>query len=543
MRCRGHRWHVDRGDVMRAIRSFRIAAALSALAAFASPLYAQGVLVRGTTTANFIELRAMVPDSVPFAQTTPGLFSLRQLANGLTVACGEGDAFCRYYRSGNITSAVPLTQDLDVSAWGLGRGVSAHASVRIREAAGANAQLWPRATDRFDALTAYLQFDRPHYTIRAGRQYTGTGLGVYNFDGALLTWRPERRLTLEGYAGWSLVQGVNESLTTTELATIDELPPDRNAYLLGAQFRARPTASTAFHTVYQRELRDNRSALYSERLAMDGSWRVGGGSVEGAWQQDLAMGVTNELRLRLRAPTVARTTLSVEGRRYRPFFELWTIWGAFSPVGFDEGRAQLSWMSRSGALTADVHGARRRWQDTDAGLGFAELRREGWRVGGGAGWRLSPAWNLNGSYSADVGAGASRTEGDVGVHYTRGDFYIGANATAFQSIYEFRVGTGRVVGFGGDAGWQLASDLRLAASGTIYRQMARNALPSTDWTQRRAMMRLEWTVGSDPGMRGQSAQLRKQAARDRGTQELTRFGGVTTRSVPAAGMSTPERQP
>ncbi len=533
---------------MRALPLPRIAAALtkvlSALAVL--PLQtslAQGVLVRGTTTANFIELRAMQPDSVPFAQTTPGLFALRQLPNGLTVACGEGDAYCKYYRSGAITSAVPLVQDLDISAWGLGRGLSVHASLRIREAAGANAQLWPRANDRFDALTAYLQFDRSRYTVRAGRQYTGTGLGVYNFDGASLTWRPDRRVTLDGFAGYSLVQGVNESLTTTELATIDELPPDRNAYLLGAQLRARPTSTTAFHTVYQRELRDNRSALYSERLAMDASWRLKGGSVEGAWQQDLAMGTTNELRLRLRAPSVKRTTFSVEARRYRPFFELWTIWGAFSPVGFDEGRAQLGWISPTGAFSADVHGARRRWQDTEAGLGFAPLRRDGWRAGGAAGWRVAPAWHVNGSYSADIGAGASRTEGDLGVHYTRGDFYVGVNGTAFQSIYEFRVGTGRVMGLGGDAGWQIAPDLRLAASATAYRQIAKNALPSTDWTQRRATMRLEWTVGGDPGVRGQSAAARKQAARERGSQELARFGGVTTRALPAAASSAPERQP
>jgi hypothetical protein len=100
-----------------------------------------------------------------------------------------------------------------------------------------------------------------------------------------------------------------------------------------------------------------------------------------------------------------------------------------------------------------------------------------------------------------------------------------------------------VIGFGGDLGWQMAPDLRIVASGTSYRQIAKNALPSTDWTQRRATVRFEWTVGGDPGMRGQSAAVRKQAARERGSQELARFGGVTTRAVPAAASSTPERQP
>lgn len=512
--------------------------------AFPASLSAQGVLVRGTTTANFLELRALVPDSVPFSETTPGLFTLRLLANGQTVACGEGDPYCKFYRSGATASTVPLLQDLDVTAWGLGRGLSVHASLRIRDALGSNPQIWPRANDRFDAMSAYVQLDRPRLTARAGRQYLGTGLGIYNFDGAQLTLRPTMRLTLEGFAGKSLVQGVNESLTTSELAALDELPPDRGAYLLGAQLRARPTSTTAFHAAYQRELRDNRSALYSERVAMDANWRVRGGSVEGAWQQDLAMGVTNELRLRVRAPTVRRTALSAEVRRYRPFFELWTIWGAFSPVGFDEGRVQASWMSRGAALTFDVHGARRRWQDTDAGFGFAELRRDGWRLGGSSTWRVRPSWHLNGSYSADIGAGAARTEGDAGVHYTRGRVFLGANATAFQSIYEFRVGTGRMLGIGGDAGWQIAPDVRVVGSGTVYRQVARNGLPATDWTQRRAMLRIEWTAGGDPGLRGSGAAARKQAARERGSAELARFGSGTTRAIPAAATSgTPERQP
>jgi hypothetical protein len=520
--------------------------ALLALPLYALPqtLLAQGVLVRGTTTASFLELRALVPDSVPFSQSTPGLFTLRLLPNGQTVSCGEGDRYCKFYRSGATSSAVPLLQDLDITAWGLGRGLSAHASLRLRDALGSNPSLWPRANDRFDAMSAYLQLDRTRYTARLGRQYTGTGLGVYNFDGAMLSLRPSRRLTLEGFAGKSLVQGVNESLTTSELAALDELPPDRGAYLLGAQLRARPTTTTAVHAAYQRELRDNRSALYSERVAMDANWRVRGGSVEGAWQQDLAMGVTNELRLRLRSPTIRRTSLSVEARRYRPFFELWTIWGAFSPVGFDEGRVQGSWMSRDAAVTFDVHGARRRWQDTDAGFAFAELRREGWRAGASSSWRVAPAWHLNGSYSADIGAGASRTEGNAAVHYTRGPVFLGANATAFQSIYEFRVGTGSMIGFGGDAGWQISPDLRAVGSGTVYQQVAKNGLAATDWTQRRATLRIEWTAGGDPGMKGTSAAARKQAARERGSAELVRFGSGTSRAIPAAASSgTPERQP
>ncbi|MCA0375644.1 MAG: hypothetical protein LCH84_08245 [Gemmatimonadetes bacterium] len=487
---------------------------------------AQGVLVRGTTTAQFLELRPFERDSVPFAQTTPVTDALRQLPNGALAACSSGEAYCRFHRAGATSSTVPLLQDLDVTAWGLGRGVSVHASVRVRGAVGSQPDLWPRVGDRVDALSAYLQLDRDRATVRAGRQFAGTGLGVYNFDGASVALRPWRTLRVEAFGGWSLLQGVNEGFTSSELAALDELPPDRNAYLVGAQLQARPTAQTSVHAAWQREVRDNRSALYSERVALDATWRARGHQLEGAWQEDIATGTTNELRLRWRLPAVRGVTVSSEVHRFRPFFELWTIWGAFSPVGFDEGRVQAHWQRADGALSFDAHGARRRWQATDAGFGFASLRTDGWRLGGAARWRAASRWELDGSYSADVGAGAARTEGDVGAHYTRGAFVGGASATAFESIYEFRVGTGRVLGLSVDGGWQFAPDLRLSATAALYRQLARNGAPSTDWTQRRATVRLDWTVGGDPGLR---------AARRAARSDAARAGATTVRATAAGG--------
>lgn len=467
-----------------------------------APAYAQGVIVRGATTAQLLELRPYVSDSVLFETTSPYTSTLRRLPDGDVVTCTTGETWCRFHRTGRMASTVPLFQDLDVTAWGLGRGVSVHASVRVRGALGSQPALWPRAEDRVDALSAYLQLDRGRATVRAGRQFAGTGLGVYNYDGASVAVQPWRALRVEAFGGWSLVQGASESFTTSELAALDELPPDRNAYLVGAQVQARPTSATSLHAAWQREVRDNRSALYSERLALDGTWRRAGHQLEGSWQSDLATGTLNELLLRWRAPVVRGVRATAEVRRFRPFFELWTIWGAFSPVGFDEARVQAQWQRADGAWSFDVHGARRRWQDTDAGLGFAELRRDGWRAGGTARWTPRTRWQVSGSYSADVGAGASRTEGDAGVQYTRGAFWGGITATAFESIYEFRIGTGRVLGVGVDGGWQIAPDVRASASAAVYRQLVRGGASGTDWTQRRAFLRIDWTVGGDPARRG-----------------------------------------
>jgi len=53
-----------------------------------------------------------------------------------------------------------------------------------------------------------------------------------------------------------------------------------------------------------------------------------------------------------------------------------------------------------------------------------------------------------------------------------------------------------------DAGIPLTSTLHLVAQAGAYRQTA-SSTPSTtvNWTQRRALLRLEWWGGGDPGMR------------------------------------------
>ena len=524
---------------VRSLHRWRAPVALAGVLAL-SPvvLEGQGVRVRGITTLRFLELRPFVDDSVPFNTTQPGAIEYRQLADGRVVRCVDGDRFCRFKRAGGVANALPVVQDLQVSGWGLGRGISMHADLRFRGAMGSQPALWPRAQDAFDALTAYVELDRPRYSARVGRQYATTGLGVYNYDGAMLTLRPSRKLTLEGFGGWSLAQGLNEPLTSSEIAAVDELPPDRNAFVVGAQLRVRPSTRSSVNAMYQRDVRVNRSALYAERIALDGTWRLGNAGLDGSFSQDLSANAVNEARARLSLPTVKRTTLSVEARRFRPFFELWTIWGAFSPVGFDEGRVQASWRSAAQTWLLDVHGAKRQWQETDAGLDFDPLRADGWRVGGNAMWRVTSAWHTNASYSADVGFGAARSEGDLGVRWERGRGYLGANVSAFQSIYEFRVGTGRVFGTGIDAGWQLNPDVRIVGDVSLYQQLAKNRAPTTDWTQHRATMRFEWMLGSDPGTRVAGATQRRADARARGEAALatTRAGRLpATRGAPAGG--------
>lgn len=489
------------GRTRRHATPIRAALCALALVTVAAPraAHAQGIRLRGTTWARYVELRPFVEDSVPIGSVT-GDGVLRQAEDGRVVRCTAADPYCHFLRSGERVSSVPVLQDLELSAWGLGQGLSVHATGRVRGTGGTRSDAWPRSDDHFDALEAYVRLDRARWGGTLGRQWVTNGLGVYNFDGAMLALRPMRRLQGEVWGGWSLVRGLNESFTSGEIGSVDDLPPGRAAYLLGASLAGRPIDAVSLRGVYQREIRTNRSGLYSERVALDGTWRLGRGAIEGELTHDLATGQVNDAGLRGRVAGPWRTALSLEARRSRPFFELWTIWGAFSPVGFDEVRSDVAW-SASPRLRLAVRGAYRRWQPTDAGFDFAPLNRDAWRAGGDVQYRFPGAWSTFARYDADIGFGASRGEGDLGVRYepVSGRWNLGAAATAWQSIYEFRVGTERVTGFVVDGGVRLRPDLRLAADFARYTTGTSNAAPVTDWGQNRASLRVEWTVGADPG--------------------------------------------
>jgi hypothetical protein len=459
---------------------------------------AQAVRITGVTTVQAVDIRPLVEDSVPIGTAT-GTGPYRQLADGRLVRCIDGEAYCRFRRSGSRATTMPAMQDLQATAWGFGEGISVHAHVRARGSMSGEDFAWPRADDRFDALTAYVELDRRQFRVRAGRQWAANGLGLYNFDGAALLYR-RSNATIEGFGGWSLIAGLNEPPTGDALGAIDDLPPDSRGYLMGARATARFGSGRSLAAVYQRVLRTDRAGLYSERVAVDGAARAFGTSFDASYTYDLVGAQLNEARLRASRELPARFSATVDLRRHRPFFEAWTIWGVFSPVAFDEARATVGWRSRDGLLSADASGAWRSYDETNAGLQSTPLRTDGWRAGVGAEWSPKKEWLAHADYNVDIGFGASRSDAVAGLRWSPTDrASVGANLSALQNIYEFRVGTGRVLGFGLDGSLRLTREARIVVDGALYSHRPSNNAPSTDWSQRRLAMRLEWTLGSDPG--------------------------------------------
>jgi hypothetical protein len=474
---------------------------LGALALCATSAHGQGVVIAGTSSARFIELRPLALDSVPRTDTDSAWSVYRRTGDGILARCGT-TPYCTFFRSAGRTNLVAMLQDMDVTAWGFGQGISAHAQLRARSAVGDGRDLWPQARQTFDVLSAYGEVERPRFRARLGRQWATSGLGVFNYDGASLVLRGPRGISGETYVGGSLVEGLNRPLTTDILSPVEDLPPTDDAFLLGAAIQLKSGGLGGARVQYQREVRRDREGLYSERVAANGELHVAHTTLSGQLTHDLATGDFNELSVALRAPFPGGVDARIEARHYVPFFDLWTIWGAFAPVGYNELRADVQWSAIDARMTVGLSGARRSYEDTRTGVAFLPLRNDGWRLGATGALRATDAWTMQGAYRVDVGFGASGSNGDVALRWSPGErISLTAHGVVFQNIYEFQIGEGRVFGGGAEASVGLTPDLRVAADAYLYRHSGFEQPQLVNWNQRRGSVRLEWTVGSQPDAR------------------------------------------
>jgi hypothetical protein len=184
-------------------------------------------------------------------------------------------------------------------------------------------------------------------------------------------------------------------------------------------------------------------------------------------------------------------------RRYTPHFELWTIWGAFSPVGFDETRGWLAWNSPGGDVRLEAGGAYRTYEDTDAGAQFARLEDDGWRAFGRARWDRDQ-WFADGSYRAEEGSGAARYGGDLAVGRNFGTGrYVSLRTTSSQNFSEFRLGEQVTAGGGIDAAWRLG-DVTLTGGWAVYWLSYDGQPRVSDWTQQRLRAGASYHFGTEP---------------------------------------------
>jgi hypothetical protein len=416
---------------------------------------------------------------------------------GRSVSCVTPNS-CTLYRPGSIEETVTFTQDLGLTAWGLGmRGLSVTTLLRGRARGGGDV-VWPRSDDAFDAMLAYAQLDRGAFRVRAGRIQTSGGLGFRGFDGASVMGR-RGRFRLEGYGGRSLSRGLSEPRTEA-LRGVEDYVTESDAWLIGGSLQLRLPRQTSVGARYQREILSDRSVLISERASLDVRTGVlGTVRFTGSLDYDLAFGRVGKGSASFQY-ILADASLLVEAtaRRYVPYFDLSTIWGYFSPVAYHGGELRVSWWKlRTFGLWAS--GGWRRYDDTSTVVVLQPLTDSGWRTSAGASFRPGGKWVVDGSYRLESGNGAFLSSGDLTLRWSDTRLDAALTGMAFQQMEEFRVGDGRAYGGGLTLGYEVLAGTRLTGGGTIFWHRPRNRTTERDWNQFRAWTAVRIEIGRDPG--------------------------------------------
>lgn len=437
------------------------------LAIGAGPLAAQSMRVRTITTMRYAELRPIRYDS----------------ASGGYVA-------------DPVASAVPLTEDVELSMWGLGvEGLRAYGLLRGRAALGSEL-VWPRYGDNFDALLAFLEFERPAYRLRAGRQQRASGLGIYSFDGLTATVRPIATVRVEGYGGRGLARGFLEPANSSGLTSLDPLIPDQSAILLGTSVWAAPTPASSFTAIYQRELLADRSGLLSERAAFDGRITLGHLALSGSADADIAAHAWGKANLSAMWRIDRKSFAQVEVFRYRPLLDLTTIWGVFAPEP-NKGVSVSGNYAPTGELSFNTSFTYRKYEPVTAAAPFITLRNDAQQLQIGARWLASSNITAQGDYLLQIGYGGSESAGDFSLSYAQLDGWAaGLRATAFQQDGAFRVSDGTVYGLGLDARGPIGGRMFLRCDVMRYLHRKLSGATPIDWNQTRASLSLEITLGA-----------------------------------------------
>lgn len=468
-------------------------AALLALvcAAAAAPVHAQGYRLRLDARAQAVSYRGVTADSVLASSTSPGTGGGPVSPDGHAVDCLTGATYCHFFRPGPERRGGPLVTSADLTMWGFGvTGLSLRLNTRLGVDLG-DSDVWPGTDPAVQLVEAYAEYAAERYTVRAGRQVAASRLGVAVFDGGSAIVRQSAwGLEAGVYAGWGLGQASVLPITSPALNPLDDYRPDRRQVTAGGHV-GWSTPWFDSRVDYEREVDPRSDYFVSERVGFNADihpiprWSVVGGA-----EYDMAQGWWGSADASLRYTSPLVTVLGGY-RRYRPHFDLWTIWGAFSPVPYNavEGAA---WVRPIPELQVRVRGERYWFQNTETTTPLVVEEDRGWRVGFGGTWEVSPRWSVDAGYHAEFGPGASSRGYDASVTYTP-DPRI--SVTAFGSTLnrplEFRFSDAEVRYYGLDAAYSPLERLRLSA-GVARAEEDRNRpdAGSLDWNQWRVNARV-----------------------------------------------------
>ncbi len=458
---------------------------------------AQGYRLRLDSRVQHAAYRGVRIDSIPADQVVTGPDGRLTTPDGYAVRCGIATGFCNYFPPGPVRQASPMVTSADVTLWGLGvTGLSVRAHGRLGVDLGSE-DLWPGTDPDVQLVEAYAEYAVRRATGRLGRQLLVNRLGVVGFDGARVGGRVlDFGLQLDGYAGLGLARASALPVTSPALDPLDEFQPRKRGLLVGGAV-AYGRRGLDVRLDYQREIGRDPSVLFSERLALSGfvqplpQWSISAGA-----DYDLANTWFGNADATLRF--ASRLVTAQAGlRQYRPHFDLWTIWGAFSPVPYHAVHGSV-WVTP--VRPVQLRGRLERYAFSNAEVTTALVRvdDDGWRLGVGASYSPRDGLTLDLGYHEEYGPGASASGVDGSVSWrATPSLMLSAYGSTLERPLEFRFSEADVQVLGLDAEWEPTDRLRVGVGGAHYHEERQRPDPAAlDWNQTRLHGRVTLLFGS-----------------------------------------------
>jgi hypothetical protein len=471
---------------------------LGVLGLLPSNARAQGYRLRLDGQVQRADFRGVMQDSILASSAVPAPTGGLQTADGFAVRCLPGNSFCFFFRPGPALRGAPLVTSADLTLWGLGvRGLN----VRINSRVGvdlADGEVWPGTKPSGQLIEAYAEYASRRFTARGGRQLLSSRLGVIGFDGGRATFQlGHYGIEAEAYVGLGLARATAIPLTSPALNPLDQFQPRRRQVLAGAAVGWSSRVATA-RLDYQREVDREARHFASERAAvsLDIHPRVRWSLLAGA-EYDLANTWFGnaDASIRYTAPWI---TLQGGVRQYRPHFDLWTIWGAFSPVPYHALNAGV-WLRPIPTVELRARWERYAFSPTETETPLLSVDDDGHRVGVGISYSPLAPLTLDAGYRQEQGPGGS-SEGFEGTITFRplADLSLLAYGSTLDRPLEFRFQDASVDVVGLEAEWWPTERLRLAVGAAHYAESRdRPDAAAIDWNQTRVTARATLLLRSE----------------------------------------------
>jgi hypothetical protein len=464
---------------------------IALLALGPGPAEGQGYRLRLDSRVQRVTYRGLTMDSIPVGEVVTGPTGGPRTPDNFAVRCPPGSAHCFYFRAGPELTGGPLVTTADLTLWGLGiRGLSVRVNGRVGLDLDGD-ETWPGTEPAGQLVEAYAEYAHQQFTIRGGRQLLVHRLGFTGFDGGRGIVRlGGSGVEVDGYVGLGLARATALPPTSPVLDPLDEFQPQSRQILAGAALAYRGRLWDA-RLDYQRELdRDSRNFV-SERAALSLDFRpTQHWSFTAGADYDLAntwFGNADAV-LKYTAPWI---TVTGGLRQYRPHFDLWTLWGAFSPVPYHAANAS-AFVRPIRSLELRARYEHYAYSDTETQTALVDVDDDGWRVGVGASYSLGSSWRFDAGYHDEEGPGALSDGFDGFVTWvpTTALSITGYGSTMDRPL-EFRFNDASVDVAGIETEWSPTDQLRLAIGGARYWESRdRPDAAAFDWNQTRLHARV-----------------------------------------------------